>query len=82
MADIPQVAAVRYIKAEKIPIAERIEKGLPSTGYIKKVFAYGSVITTMTPVDDPVSDILESLSQIQGDFSDLEEGDIEDVKKK
>ena len=77
-----QFATVQYIKAEHISAAERIERGLPSTGFIKKVIKYGSVITEMMYVEDPVKDILDSMSSLKSDFTSLEEGELSDVEQK
>ena len=76
------IATIQYLKAEDIPFTVRIDKELPSTGFIKKIIRLGSVITEMTPVDDPVKDILQSLSSLKSDFSSLKDGEISDIRRK
>ncbi len=77
-----EIATVQYLKAQDIPAVVRVEKKLPSTGFIKKTIKFGSVITDMKAVADPASDVLKSLGTLKTDFGSLKEGDVSDIEKK
>ena len=76
-----EIVAVQYIQAEQISPEERAERGLPSTGWVKKTIEFGSFITDMQPITDPAKDILKGLSSMKADFSSLKKGDLSDIFK-
>ena len=77
-----EIATVQYLKAQDMPVVVRVEKNLPSKGFIKKTIKFGSLITDMKPISDPAGDILKSLGTLKTDFGSLKEGDITDIEKK
>lgn len=72
-----EILSIQYIKVTDMPLSIRAEKRLPANVWIKKVIKSGSVNVEMTQIEGtPSTDILNCLSSLNVDFSNLKEGDI------